>query len=350
MSKTEKKATVNRARPHLKGVYQRSATVFEVTVLGKTRRVNVPSDWSRDRYKSEIERVQAELKAELGQHHDTSGQPTFDELVNDYVFDRRLKASSERVFRNKIKGFSLDNDANRRRMRAIFERPYAPDTRRGYIKSIRGLFAYIIDREDTVYASDGKPLLNPCARIKPPKAQPRQRVFTADELDLLWDALETRGNKVDELYLRLLRFTGARCSTLLQVRPCDMDAEFSLGLVNVKLSRRYGCTIAIKDARTQELWRAVTGGLKTTDHLFDDRTMWRCRALIKRLFAKDANGESLNLHSFRHSRATELIRNGVPVSDVGRLLDVSPTILLSVYTTPNQSDLDKYSEIGCELV
>jgi integrase len=140
--------------------------------------------------------------------------------------------------------------------------------------------------------------------------------------------------------LRLLIHTGARCSTIETLRPCDMDDQWRLSLYNVKCDRRYSVKLPVNDAVIQALWDMCTCGLSPDKLIFDKTARRRLGNRMRRMFGKDYNGYTISPHSFRHLRCTQLARDGVHVSMAAKLLDASPQVLLRTYTTITQEDVD----------
>ena len=62
---------------------------------------------------------------------------------------------------------------------------------------------------------------------------------------------------------------------------------------------------------------------------------------MRALFGRDANGETLSVHSLRRSYATRLARGGIPVAVAAKLLDDSPAIMVKTYISVQQDEVDQ---------
>lgn len=325
-----------------KGAYLRAIVGeeerWDLTVEGtdgrkRVRHLTIPTTASNDVFKAEIERVRSEIAvAETSESGDG-----LERWISLYIEERGLAENTQKTLRCACRGFGLDPEQNRRKVLEMKAAGFKPSALRTKLKHAKALFAFM--------ASKGVKVENPVeGKIK--DGSPRSRVPTDGEIDLLLRAVDTNGGESDRLYVRLLMATGARTSTIEAVRPCDMNAEWGLQLYNAKCRRRYGILHRIMDGETKRLWQIVTANIPHDQPIFThchhDRLLRRMHAL----FGRDANGETLSVHSLRRAYATRLARGGVPVAMAARLLDDSPTIMLKHYITVQQAEIDQLYGLG----
>lgn len=325
-----------------KGAYLRAIVGdeerWDLTVEGadgrkRVRHLSIPTTASNDVFKAEIERVRSEIA--VAETAESGGG--LEKWLALYIEERGLAENTQKTLRCACRGFGLDPEANRRKIVEMKSAGFKPSALRTKLKHVKALFTFM--------ASKGVKVEQPVeGKIR--DGAPRSRVPTDVEIDLLLRAVDTNGGESDRLYVRLLMATGARTSTVEAIRPCDMDSQWGLQLYNVKCSRKYGILHRIMDGETQRLWQIVTATVPHDQAIFNhchhDRLLRRMHAL----FGRDANGETLSVHSLRRAYATRLARGGVPVAMAARLLDDSPTIMLRHYVTVQQGEIDALYGLG----
>jgi integrase len=319
-----------------KGVYLRKidgdVERYDITVEGKdgkkrVRHLAIPTTSTNDYFKAEVDRIRREIE----QTEQIEFDDTIEGWINAYIHERKLVENSIVCFRNALRGFSLDPEENKRRVWEIEHSGLKQGTQRVKLKHVKALFAFI--------TSHGRPIENPVVgKIR--DGEPRTRVPSKAEIATLIQSVENTGSIIDQLYVRLLIATGARCSTIECVRPCDMDGEWQLQLYNKKLRRKYSVKTPIVDDTIKELWEKVVQGVSLTDLIFDHKCHNRLLERMSVLFPKDCNGESLSPHSLRRAFSTELARSGVPVKTAATMLDASPAVMVRHYITVQQDEVD----------
>ena len=256
------------------------------------------------------------------------------EYVEQYAVAKDLKPRSVVALRQALRGFGLDDDANAKAVAEIQSRKdYSQGTKRAYMQRISAFYRWIADQ--------GIAVRNPCAGRKIPKASaPREYGFTAQDVSALLSATDADGDPEDRLFVRILRFTGARCSTVYALTPADFvetDGGYHVRMQNVKCGRAYSMPIPITDAGTCELLRR---------HLArHTKRMWTAteRGLHDRLMRrmKTAIGPTASPHGLRHFVASELLAKGVPLETISRILDhASIAITHSIYARQSQTAID----------
>lgn len=316
-----------------KGVYLRSIKdgigVYDITVNGKSKRVQLPIAMTNVEFASAIQKAKEELSITVKDE-----KKPFPELIETYIENKNIRATTAPKIRLYLKGFGYDESENSRLVRDLMNGSLSPSTKRVRFKAIRAFFTYINEKLDVH-------VKNPTQGKEVPKdGSPRSRIPTDAEISELLVSLEKTGRHKDVLFCRLLLHTGARCSTIEKLRPCDMDSEWRLSLYNVKMDRRYSVKLPVNDRVIQALWEMCTCGLSPDATIFDKEARNRLRDRMRRMFGKDSNGETISPHSFRHLKCTQLARDGVHVSMAAKILDASPQVLLRTYTSITQDDID----------
>lgn len=168
-------------------------------------------------------------------------------------------------------------------------------------------------------------------------ASRRTRCITNDEIKILFGMFKNRPEL--RLVIRLAFFTGARISSIYALRPDSLQNGY-IYYDNVKCKKRYDYPIPLNDNETIELYHIVAQkGFMWTKTL--NALKVNIDASMRRKFGKDINGESLSIHSLRHSFATRAIQNGVPPEIVSKMLDHSSiSTTLTYYAKHSQQQID----------
>ena len=230
-----------------KGVYLRSIKdgigVYDITVNGKSKRVQLPIAMTNVEFASAIQKAKEELSITVKDE-----KKPFPELIETYIENKNIRATTAPKIRLYLKGFGYDESENSRLVRDLINGSLSPSTKRVRFKAIRAFFTYINEKLDVH-------VKNPTQGKEVPKdGSPRSRIPTDAEISDLLVSLERTGRHKDVLFCRLLLHTGARCSTIEKLRPCDMDSEWRLSLYNVKMDRRYSVKLPVNDRVIQALW------------------------------------------------------------------------------------------------
>lgn len=334
-----KVCAVRTKRPKIKGVYLRSvaaeAEVYDIslTIDGerRSRRLSIPPTTSNTEFVRAVDEIHGQIKAEA----DRAGMPQMAEILNRYTLERRLKPNTALMMKNALKGFDLNDKTNQAAMDGLLRSGYKGGTLKTKLKAIKGFYGWA----NAKYSLN---LKNPVDGVAIPRGEARHRIPTPDELkDFVAYVAHFPDSDLDLLYLYIMVETGARCSTVEQIRPCDMDGEWRLSLYNVKKARRYSVKILITDKKIRKLWKKCIDRCVSNDTtIFNTKHSERLKARMKRFFCRDENGERLSPHSFRHMKATNLTRSGVPIKTASAILDCSDAVLLGVYTSVTQDDVD----------
>ena len=316
---TQKRATGNGVRYLLKGKGQDGKYVF-VTVPIEDR----DSDATFIR---KCEEAKIELERKINPPKDLEW------WINRYIAMRHLRPGSQYQYRHHLQGFSLDDENNTRKVLEIMNSGLSESSIKQMIGIINTFFKFIIN--------SGVQIKNPAVGIRTGKFNHRTRIPTDDEVQTILEwAIH---NEEDELFFRLLCDTGARCSTLEVLKCGDLTDDGHIKLYNVKCQKSYDYHLLIEDVRIKELWASMSEGKKPESPLFTDgvRTARRIKWACYKKIPKDANGETISPHSFRHRFATKLIQKGVELEKISKLLDhASCATTLSFYAQHSQVQLD----------
>lgn len=281
-----------------------------------------------DGKKEYLEKVKkARIKLKL-----KKSESTFQDLIDEYIKVRQLRANTVRALKHDLEGFSLDDDANRKKFLALLEKGQKSiDTRRSKISSF---FRWLIlcKRIDVRDPTEG-------ARLD--KARPRKRIMTDAEQRIFFARMRKESLDV-QLCLRLAFYTGARISTILRVDASTLN-DGKLALYNVKCRRPYAFPVPLTDRETIKIYQK----LAQNEHFFTyspSTIQNKIYAFFRRNFPPK-DGETLTVHSLRHTLATRMIRAGVSPDIIARILDHSSvSTTLGTYAKHSETQINSAFE------
>lgn len=251
-------------------------------------------------------------------------EPTFTELVADYIKYGSAKASTKQIMQYLL---NIVPFADKRRVTEQdisdwlleYMEQVRPGTVNNKINLLRVIFKHAIARK--LYRHDD-PMLN----IKILKVDDKRlRWLTREEVDQLLAAIKAEKLHSENLYLftKLALCTGARIGTLVRIHEKDIKGD-TISLYNIKTDRRY---VGFLDAETQELLKGRKGYVLS----FKDQStapkveeyQWRMLRILDRLFNQGVTDplDRVVVHSLRHTTASLLIQNGTPLHVVQKVLD-----------------------------
>lgn len=235
---------------------------------------------------------------------------TFDELLERFFEARMLSNGTRRLYRFATNGFTLDNAKNREAMRALLAKHAKKTTLSVYIQKIRCFFSWAKSR--------GANVENPAEGIECRcQASSRSRVMTESEIARTL-AYAARASPNYRLFILMLMHTGARVSTIQCLQKSDLVGG-DIQLYNVKSKRFYEYRIPIHNPEILELWEKTSDGL-----IFGSdgkKFAKRLNSWLREQFGVDAKGETISVHTIRHTFASRAVQNGVPLEIVSKLLD-----------------------------
>lgn len=234
---------------------------------------------------------------------------SFQDLVDEYISSRQLKKGSADNLRRVMRGFGFDNEQNQKAINSILTKPTKQTTKNMKILLVRGFFRWII--------VNGKAsTTDPTQGIRVKHAQSvRDRILTKDEIPILFEKMKSL-RPIDQLVIRLAYFTGARISSIYALEKKSLK-NGCLYYYNVKTSRPYRYPIPLKDKETVKLFYAHIDEMRS-------ETIGTKNARINRFLRKIfdiVDGDSISIHSLRHTFASRAIQAGIAPDIVSRLLD-----------------------------
>ena len=168
----------------------------------------------------------------------------------------------------------------------------------------------------------------------------RTRCITEDEKVRLFALFSKEKNIELALFVRLAYFTGARTSSIYELKPDSLN-NGKIYYRNVKCKKDYDYPIPLNDTETLSLFKVVAQKGTMWSHSIESFRTIIDRKMRKE-FGQDVRGETLSLHSLRHSFASRAIQNGVPPEIVARLLDhASINTTLTYYARHSQAQIDE---------
>lgn len=213
-------------------------------------------------------------------------------------------------------------------------RNYAPTSRKRALISIKSFYRFC---EKKGYCK-----INITKDIEHVKLEQKERTYlTEDEVCSLFEATD---DHVIRLIFQTLYYTGLRISECTNLRLQDVD--FENNLIYVKQGKgKKDRNIPISDKLRpllkdyKRLWRVNVG----TDNYFSTKSGGICPSYVNRLLKKSTEKAGIKkhvtAHILRHSFASNLLKKGVDILRIQRLLGHSSIKTTSIYTHTNIVDL-----------
>jgi integrase len=245
---------------------------------------------------------------------------TFRDISEDYFKNGRAKDSSKQIMRYLLNTipFADQKKVTERDVSnwiAEYRHTVRPGTVNSKINLLRVLFQHGVNHK--LYRFE-----NPMTNIELlPVQNKRLRWLSHDEVSRLLDAL--KDNPHLYLFTKLALCTGARISTLVQIKSADVKGD-QVKLFNVKTGRYY---TGFLDGETTELLAGRTGYVLSMGDPNTPPTVetyqWRMLRVMNRLFNEGVTDplDRVVVHTLRHTTASLLIQNGTPLHVVQKVLD-----------------------------
>ncbi len=163
------------------------------------------------------------------------------------------------------------------------------------------------------------------------------------QVDTILDAASACSNR-DYLLMRLLWRTGLRIDELLHVRPSDLEYDNKMiRIVKVKNDRQRRIPI---DTWTLSLVQEYIGDYDIdNDRPIFQISQQRVRAIVRR-YGRIIN-KDVSPHTFRHSYAINMVRQGCDIRRLQLLLGHSSMATTVIYLQFNDDDLrDIYDRVS----
>lgn len=313
--------------PHVKGLARkRTKTGWRYVLTRDNRSITVPLKEEDDEvtFWKKVNEAVRQLEAKK--------EKTISDWVNDYVTFRQLSKNTQKYLKRITKSFSFDEKNNRDVMSRILNEPIKESSKKLYTTVIKTFFNYMI--------LHGVQVKNPAIDISiKGKCASRKRVITDEEMESILSMARRRTPEF-RLYILLLIHTGARASSINELKASSLDSKNRLHLYNVKAKKEYDYSIPIHNEEILQLWKEVTKD-GTLWHRSPERHYAAIYKWMNKNFSPDTEGERISPHSFRHTFATRALQNGVPLELVSKLLDhSSPAITIKVYARFSESQID----------
>lgn len=166
----------------------------------------------------------------------------------------------------------------------------------------------------------------------------RERFFDEDEIQLIFEYLKL--NPILDLFVKLSLSTGGRLETIRMIKKKDINLRTnSISLVDYKrLTAKKGNSryTGFFNNNLKQYLTKVIQGLKSDDYLFSDPTgklisrdsiQNNIQGLFNDLFNKDLDTNDRKqravVHTLRHTFASHLAINGVPMHKIQKLMNHS---------------------------
>lgn len=193
---------------------------------------------------------------------------------------------------------------------------------------------------------------DPGAKVKPPKAPRRlpKAILSPAEVQKLMQAPDTRSIRGyrDRLILEVLYDTAVRRSELKDIRLCDLDLDGGYIQVIGKGDKQRVVPVSQRVCELLDNYlrfirpECVQG--KDSGHLFLNRwgkqmhhnAVW---AVVKRCADLAGIKKRVSPHTFRHTCATHMLKNGAPIRHLQQMLGHESIESTQVYTRVTINDL-----------
>lgn len=291
--------------------------------------LEIVDNMPKDEYSKKIESARIKLNAK-------KSCICFDTLVTQYITMRNLSKQTEKSIVVALRGFGLDNDSNKKCVENIIKSDLKKSTIKQKLMQISAFYRWVILNQRVIG------LIDPTQGIRiKDTTQPRSRTLTDTEIEIFFKDIKERP-KEDQLALRLAFFTGARISSIYALKQ-DSIKGGKIYYYNQKCGRPYQYPCPLKDKETIELFRELSKKDKIF-HSTIDALKIRVNDWLKKKFGV-VEGETISIHSLRHTFATRAIQAGIAPEIVSRLLDHSSvSTTLKVYAKHSEAQLDQAIE------
>lgn len=236
---------------------------------------------------------------------------SYEEYLNDYFMLKQLSQNTQTTYMSVLKNYSLDNESNRREIDRLLVSKRKSYTKMIYVRIVSRFFSWLMRKNADIQ--------NPAEGLTiKASIHTRSRILTDNEINRI-NQYALAKKPLYRLFILLLLNTGARVSSIIAIRKSDLSKK-GLTLYNVKCKKYYDYMIPIKDKRITDLW----------DNCFDvgsifgengERYAHRLNKWMRITFGVDARGETVSIHSFRHTFASRAAMNGIPIEVISKLLD-----------------------------
>ncbi|MDR2099718.1 MAG: site-specific integrase [Campylobacteraceae bacterium] len=268
---------------------------------------------------------------------------TFKEAVNRYVQSKDISKKVSHAYtaiENIFGSNSLDTitpETIDKFKKELVSNNKSPKTVLSYLERISAVFNFAIDRE--LFKG-----LNPCKKVDKPKIDnARERFLNHDEVEQLKEAVKDKSELL--LFVELSLSTGGRLETITSITKKDIN--LTNGIINLKnhktnntysgyidntssllplLTQRYRMLKNPNDLLLDTRGRAINQeSFKQSVKCISRSIQKALQPILNKLFnqgldAKDAKNRVV-IHTLRHTFASHLAINSVPIYTIMELLD-----------------------------
>ena len=258
---------------------------------------------------------------------------TFDNLAQKYFQDKNSTKNRMSRYNTHIKDIignkdinSIDRESIKKLLKDIEAKGKAPQT----LNSIKELISTIYNHHIKEY--DLK-IVNPCIGVKKYEVDnARERYLTLDEIKLLKDTV--KDDFLVSLFIDLALQTGGRFETILSIQKKDINvSQNTVTLKNLKANKTYTGYLQddfIDSIRDYLLNLNINDYVVSFENAHDTKLtqrnlQHRIKPILDELFNKGLDTkDSKNrvvIHTFRHTFASHLAINGVPIFTIKELMN-----------------------------
>lgn len=183
--------------------------------------------------------------------------------------------------------------------------------------------------------------LNPCLAVKLNPEQPRIRALSEEELKKFLSVVKNYHDIKARSAILIMLYTGVRKSNVLSMRWEDIDLNKNVWVIpKTKTSRNEPIALVpqvvevLKEMQHISTNRYVFSSYSKTGHLTHIEGNWK-------VILQKTGLKNLRLHDLRHTLATRLIANGVPVFAVKKILTHKSIQSTQVYVNLGVEDIRK---------
>lgn len=261
---------------------------------------------------------------------------TYDKLAQTYFKDNDTRKERIARYERYIKPIFADMDIHsikKEKIRVFLKNILSMGRTPQTVNGIRELFSAIINHN---IKERGLEYINPCLGIPRYKVDNgRERYLTLDEINLLKKELNKRYDAfLVNLFLDISLQTGGRLETILHIQKKDVNLDNgTITLKNLKTNNTYTGFLQedlIKRLKPYLLELRMNDYVVSFENeherkLTSKNIQSRIKPILDKLFndgldTKDTRNRVV-LHTFRHTFASHLAINGVPIFTIQKLMD-----------------------------
>jgi site-specific recombinase XerD len=281
---------------------------------------------------------------------------TFDNLAQKYFQDKNSTKNRQSRYNIHIKDTIGNKDIHnikREGIEKLLKDCKSKDLSHQTLNSIKELVSTIYNHHIKKY---GLEIVNPCIGIERYKVDNnRERYLNIDEINLLKENI--KDNFLVSLFVELSLQTGGRFETILNIKKKDINlSSGAVTLKNLKANKTYTgylqkefidtITPYLKELKVNDYVVSYENAHDTK--LTQRQIQHRIKPLLDKLFndgldTKDSKNRVV-IHTFRHTFASHLAINGVPIFTIKELMNhakIEQTIRYSKLSPQNGIDAVK---------